>query len=95
MDKVAYMKQVTSEMVTMYETKNSDYGDSFAKTWSAYGAMSFFIRAADKLNRLEALLLNNKVQQVKDESIKDTLKDLATYSIMSVNFQIKIRVNKK
>lgn len=42
------------------------------------------IRLADKLNRLESLTLNNNEQKVSDESIVDTLMDLANYSIMTL-----------
>lgn len=36
----------------------------------------------DKMNRLESLV--NKKAMVKNESIKDTLLDLANYAIMTV-----------
>ena len=42
------------------------------------------IRLEDKLNRLKSLTVNNKAQQVNDESIEDTLLDLANYAIMAV-----------
>lgn len=41
------------------------------------------IRLTDKLNRLCALT-KNQTQRVKDESIEDTLRDLANYSIMTL-----------
>ena len=40
------------------------------------------IRDRDKMNRLESLV--NKKAMVKNESIKDTLLDLANYAIMTV-----------
>nr|DAG78548.1 MAG TPA: Nucleotide modification associated domain 1 [Caudoviricetes sp.] len=41
------------------------------------------IRLTDKLNRLCSLTKNSS-QRVQDESIEDTLKDLATYSVMTL-----------
>ena len=40
------------------------------------------IRLDDKLNRLKSLAKNSA--QVRDESIRDTLLDLANYAIMTV-----------
>jgi len=44
--------------------------------------MSSLIRLSDKLERLKSLQKNE--QQVKTESIEDTLMDLANYSIMTI-----------
>ena len=41
------------------------------------------IRLGDKLNRFKALSRGNE-QMVKDESIRDTLMDLANYALMAV-----------
>ncbi len=41
------------------------------------------IRLSDKLNRVKALTRGDS-QQVKDESLRDTLLDLANYAILAV-----------
>lgn len=41
------------------------------------------IRLSDKLSRFKTLS-KNPVQQVQDESMRDTLLDLANYAIMTV-----------
>jgi hypothetical protein len=41
------------------------------------------IRLSDKLNRFKTLTKTNS-QEVKDESIRDTLVDLANYAIMTI-----------
>lgn len=46
-----------------------------------YGKISALTRISDKFNRLENLILNGECE-IKDESIKDTLMDLANYAIM-------------
>lgn len=65
-----------------YKAKNADYGDSFALVRRKY-PNAILIRLNDKLNRLETLL-NGSHQHVNDESIDDTLLDLANYCIMEL-----------
>jgi hypothetical protein len=66
----------------IYEAKNSDYGDSFTAVRNKY-PNAILIRLNDKLSRLEQLM-SGKEQQVNDESIDDTLMDLANYAIMEL-----------
>jgi len=73
-------KQIVSEMADTYERKNHDYGNSFEKTLDKWGHRIGLARLDDKLSRVD--LLMEQEAQVKDESIEDTLKDLATYAIM-------------
>lgn len=71
------------ELHTLYERKNADYGDSFHETWLEEGAAMARIRLSDKLKRFKTLTRNN-AQAVHDESVRDTLMDLANYAIMTV-----------
>ena len=84
-------KKICDELNSIYEKKNSDYGDSFGKSFIEYGMTMPCIRLEDKLLRLKSLTVNKKDQQVNDESIEDTLLDLANYAIMSL---IEMRGNK-
>ena len=94
MDKVQHHKEVCNYLSNLYKTKNRDYGDSFAKSFSEYGMTMSCIRLEDKLNRLKALTVNKQDQQVMDESVEDTLMDLANYAIMTViELQIKEEEN--
>ncbi len=70
-------------MNAIYERKNHDYGDSFHETFIEEGMAMARIRLSDKLNRFKALSRNGN-QQVADESLRDTLLDLANYAIMTV-----------
>jgi hypothetical protein len=40
------------------------------------------VQLHNKFSRLESLTVENKTQMVKDESIDDTLLDMANYAIM-------------
>lgn len=75
-------KQIIDEMYDLYLRKNHDYGDSFHKTFEAFGVIAPLIRISDKMERLKTLA--KKEALVKDESMKDTLIDIANYSIMTV-----------
>lgn len=74
-------KEITDLMVETYEKKNHDYGDSFDKSVDEFGLVSPAIRLTDKLNRFKTLIKTES--KVKDESISDTLLDLANYSILT------------
>lgn len=73
---------ITKSMVSTYKAKNNDYGDSFGTSVSKYGLIAALTRISDKFNRLENLILTRE-QNVKDESLEDTLLDLASYCIMT------------
>lgn len=83
MDKVQTHKEICEGLNALYARKNHDYGDSFAKSFAEYGMAMPCIRLEDKLNRLKALTRNGN-QQVNDESVDDTLMDLANYAIMTL-----------
>lgn len=67
----------------LYARKNKDYGNSFSETFAEEGFAMPRIRLTDKLKRFKSLSRGNE-QQVTDESICDTLIDLANYAIMTI-----------
>lgn len=74
---------ICAELNDLYRLKNRDYGDSFHKTYLEEGMAMARIRLTDKLERFKKLTREGG-QEVKDESIRDTLIDLANYAIMTV-----------
>ena len=82
-EKVNAFEDVTIALRNLYDAKNRDYGDSFGKSFQEWGMPMACIRLTDKLNRLCALTKSGE-QRVQDESIEDTLRDLANYSIMTL-----------
>ena len=81
-NKVRHHASICEELNEIYARKNHDYGDSFGKGYAEYGIVMAVIRLEDKLNRLKSLIKAESL--VKDESINDTLMDLANYAIMTV-----------
>lgn len=74
--------EICAELNDVYRRKNADYGDSFGETFRKLGVISAVTRITDKVNRLQILCI--RAAQVHDESVRDTLLDLANYAIMSV-----------
>ena len=84
---VENFKKVTKEMESLYEKKNKDYGNSFDKSLDEDGLLVLKIRLGDKINRFSKLINTpEEDRQVKDESIRDTLIDLANYAAMGVKW---------
>lgn len=85
MDKGLRYTKIVNEMYEIYKAKNADYGDSVHDTFLKYGLLSFLVRMEDKISRLRSLALKGKKEQrVKNESILDTLQDLANYAILAI-----------
>lgn len=82
--KVERHKRICNELNALFARKNHDYGDSFHKTFLEEGIAMPRIRLSDKLERFKRLSNPSATQQVSDESIRDTLLDLANYAIMTV-----------
>lgn len=81
--KVQRHKIICEEINDLYARKNHDYGDSFHQTFVEEGMAMARIRLGDKFNRFKTLS-RGEDQKVNDESIRDTLIDLANYAIMTV-----------
>ena len=88
-EKVLRHKEICDGLNELYARKNHDYGDQlsyhFRRGRSRYVSYPF---GGDKFSRfktLSRLSCNDRdQQQVTDESIRDTLLDLANYAIMTV-----------
>jgi hypothetical protein len=70
---------IHSEARELFTNKNKDYGDSFAY----YGPVGVIIRMGDKIQRLKSID-KNKIINVDDERLRDTLIDLHNYSAMAI-----------
>ena len=82
MHKYECHSSICSKLNDIYVRKNKDYGDSFAIVRKNI-PNSVLVRLWDKLLRLNNLMQNNNNHLV-DESIEDTLMDMANYCIMEL-----------
>lgn len=87
-DNVQSFMDITTNMAKTYAAKNHDYGNSFEQSLDEEGLAASRIRMGDKWNRYKTLSKTKDIE-VKDESIKDTLLDMANYAIMTVMWMDK------
>ena len=76
------MKGLTNELLKIYTEKNADYGDSFSKSYKEFGIIAPVVRMSDKMERIKQLSKGEDIK-VKDESLHDTLIDMANYALMT------------
>ena len=79
-NKVDLHKQICESLNVICAKKNADYNDSFGKARKEIPNYTLG-KLYDKFERYRNLS-QNKERQVKDESLMDTLFDLANYCIM-------------
>lgn len=72
MDKnLSSVSDAYKHLVSVYEAKNSDYGNSFEECCNKFGLVSAVVR------------MNDKKDMKVNESLVDTLLDLANYAVMT------------
>ena len=76
-------REIANDLGELYEKKNAAYGNSFGDTYKRLGIISAVTRISDKYNRLCNLATNPNIDNL-GESLEDTLKDLASYAIMTL-----------
>ena len=77
-------KEICDGIHELYLQKNAAYGDSFHKLYEDLGIISAVTQITHKYNRLKNLAKdkNNDIA-TNDESIIDTLLDMANYCILT------------
>lgn len=78
-------KTYTDKLAATLQEKNQAYGDSFTKFLDEDGLLVLKIRLGDKFNRISELIKNGKFKE-NDESLEDTLLDMAGYSILGLKY---------
>lgn len=81
-------ESIVKEMIEIHHTKNHDYAnEDYLSNLTACKRVGLepwkgaVVRLQDKMSRLENFAKKGKLK-VKDESIEDTLKDMANYAIL-------------
>lgn len=75
---------ICKDLMELHARKNKDYGNAAHESYKEFGLISYVIRLNDKMKRLKSLTKPRAEQEVKSESIEDTLMDLAAYAIMAI-----------
>lgn len=84
-EKVNPFKPYTDKLAATLGTKNQAYGDSFTKSVDEDGLLVLKIRLGDKFNRISSLIKHNELKE-NDESLEDTLLDMAGYAILGLKY---------
>ena len=84
-ENVTKFVEIVKSMTELYAKKNHDYGNSFDEGCDKIGVGYPLGRLLDKMNRLIACMGKEDEMQV-NESIEDTLTDLACYSVMTLSY---------
>lgn len=89
-----FAKVFMEEMLEISKRKNSDYTGDTDDPFSNFSSVEslgiktevgFIVRMNDKMKRL-ASFVEKGTLEVKDESVKDTLQDLANYCILFAGY---------
>lgn len=90
---------IAKEMVELHERKNHDYGNAFGQTYQEFAEISQVMANGyalgslkNKVNRL-LTLMSGAEAKVENESIEDSLIDLASYAIMTLEEMRKAKNN--
>lgn len=85
-EEIKEFDKIIKHMSDIYRAKHHDYGQSTKDTFRRYGPVSMAVRMRDKLNRFDRLIEFAKRDENSfvDESIYDTLIDLANYAIITM-----------
>ena len=80
--------ELQKRQLDIFTRKNKDYGNSYEQSLEEDGLLVAKIRLGDKYSRFKTLL-KAEVSEVNDESLEDTLLDLANYAMMTVLYMNK------
>lgn len=75
--------KLLEEMHETYLKKNADYGNSFEESLDKHGPIAALIQMDHKMNRLNNLVRPDNSMMVTEESLMDTVMDLANYAVMT------------
>ena len=79
-------KSLTNRMCELVEVKNHDYGadaDPF-ENFREFGVKGIVVRLGDKFKRIKTALWYDRELKVANETVIDTLLDLAVYSVIAI-----------
>lgn len=82
--KPQYTKEIIEEISKLHDKKNNDYGGAYYEMLDECGTAAGSGIIYNKSRRLANLIKDKTEQMVNDESIEDTLLDLASYAIMTL-----------
>jgi hypothetical protein len=85
-ERFKYDEKFTEVMSKIYTLARGKKTDDYGETWKRLGLKGIYVKLFIKEGRLNELIWNKNSSGVanKDESIEDTLMDMAAYSIYGI-----------
>ncbi|WP_418289090.1 nucleotide modification associated domain-containing protein [Leyella stercorea] len=80
--KCVAFRDITNDMYDTFKAKNHDYDNSFSELFAECGMTYAYGHLSEKLKRVKSLMSDEA--KVKDESMRDSLLDLANYAILTI-----------
>lgn len=71
--------RISMENARLFNSKQKDYGP---RNISGFGILGVLVRMNDKMERLKTLFGTGKRRKPKNETIQDTLRDIANYGVI-------------
>ena len=91
-DEISGFLKIVNEIVDLKKKKATDYGNS----WRIFGLVGIYYQIGNKFFRLWNL--TSKELTPKNESLRDTLRDMAVYCIMAMQLidsgEVEPQINK-
>lgn len=91
---IDFFGELTQVLYETFSMKRRDYGQTTTETFKLFGPVSMLTRMHDKLGRLDNLL-GLGTSNCVDESVEDTLFDLANYALITVLELRKVQMTMK
>ncbi len=102
---LAFVESKAAALVDTVRRKNADYSGAAPDPFGNFRNVEdlgiatveqgFLTRMTDKLARAASLTKPGKTAQVKDESVEDTLFDLAAYSFLLAAYRASVRLSRE
>lgn len=79
---VKAFRSIVNEMLDTYVKKNHDYGNAYESGFAKFGPVQLLSRIYEKYERLYNILYKSVTVEVSDETICDTLTDMAAQCVI-------------
>lgn len=81
-DVIVDINDIHNQQLALMAKKNKDYGNTLYEACDAIGDVYAYCRIFDKAKRFISLIKNGFNPEIKDDTLEDTIRDLANYCNM-------------
>lgn len=81
-DVIVDINDIHNQQLALMAKKNKDYGNTLYEACNAIGDIYAYCRIFDKAKRFISLIKNGFKPEIKDDTLEDTIRDLANYCNM-------------